>query len=44
MLTAYAAYGDRNNDIQQLSEKIVPDFVLNNISEVVDLFESVKRE
>ena len=43
MLTAYAAYGDRNSDIYKRSEAISPDFVLNDISEVLDLFGPVKR-
>ncbi len=43
MLTAYAAYGDRNGDIKKKYEAVSPDFVLNDISDVLDIFASVKK-
>ncbi len=43
MLTAYAAYGDRNGDMNKRSEAISPDFILNDISEVLNLFGPGKR-
>jgi hypothetical protein len=44
MLTAYAAYGDRNNDTYRTSVTADPDIILNDISEVLDLFKPEKRE
>jgi len=44
MLTAYAAYGDRNNDTYRTSGTADPDIILNDISEVLDLFKPEKRE
>lgn len=44
MLTAYAAYGDRNNDAHKQHETVSPDFILNDISEVLAIIESGKRE
>ncbi len=43
MLTAYAAYGDRNNDTYKQHETTSPDFILNNISEILDIIEPGKR-
>lgn len=43
MLTAYAAYGDRNNDTYRTSGTADPDIILNDISEVLDLFRPGKR-
>lgn len=38
MMTAYAAYGDRNDDRYKKSETASPDFILNDISEMLNLF------
>lgn len=43
MMTAYAAYGDRNDDRHQISETVSPDFTLNDISEMLDLLGYGKR-
>ncbi len=43
MYTAYAAYGDRNNDTYKRYETASPDFILNDISEVLDLFGHGKK-
>lgn len=43
MLTAYAAYGDRNNDTYKRSGTADPDVILNDISEVLDQFKPGKR-
>lgn len=43
MLTAYAAYGDKNKDKYKRSESICPDFVLHDIREVLNILGSGKR-